>query len=129
MTDSLTHEKAVSINFNFKKGTKPMSKPEWGVKRVCFNCNTRFYDLQKHPITCPKCETVYDPDAHVKKRRGRPPATETKFVPIPPELVENLDLELGEDLEPIGDSDDVLEDTSDFGEDEDVGIEKVVDED
>ena len=106
-----------------------MSKPEWGVKRICPSCNARFYDLKRNPIICPKCETTFDPEAHVKKRRGRPPASETKFVPLPAELVETLELELVEELAPIDESDDVLEDTSDFGEDEDVGIEKVKDED
>lgn len=32
-----------------------MPKEEWGVKRVCPNCSTRFYDLQKDPLTCPSC--------------------------------------------------------------------------
>ena len=33
-----------------------MPKEEWGVKRVCPNCQTRFYDLQKDPLTCPACD-------------------------------------------------------------------------
>ena len=33
-----------------------MPKEEWGVKRVCPNCSTRFYDLQKNPMTCPSCD-------------------------------------------------------------------------
>ena len=32
-----------------------MAKPEWGVKRVCPECATRFYDLTRDPATCPKC--------------------------------------------------------------------------
>ena len=32
-----------------------MPKEEWGVKRVCPNCSTRFYDLQNDPMTCPAC--------------------------------------------------------------------------
>jgi len=106
-----------------------MSKPEWGQKRICPNCTARFYDLRRQPIVCPKCASTFDPESLVKKRRGRPPATETKAVAIPPGLEETLDLDLVEDLVPLDVSDDVLEDTSDFGEDEDVGIEKVVDED
>ena len=98
-----------------------MSKPEWGTKRICPNCNARFYDMRHQPIVCPKCTTTFDPEALVKKRRGRPPAAaEVKPLPLPPELDETLDLELAEELVPLGESDDVLEDTSDFGEDEDV---------
>lgn len=33
-----------------------MPKEEWGVKRACPSCSTRFYDLQKDPLTCPSCE-------------------------------------------------------------------------
>ncbi|MBY0500825.1 MAG: TIGR02300 family protein [Alphaproteobacteria bacterium] len=106
-----------------------MSKPEWGTKRACPNCNARFYDLRRQPITCPKCASVFDPEALVKKRRGRPPASEVKPLPLVPELDETLELELAEELTPLDDSDDILEDTSDFGEDEVVGIETVSDED
>ncbi len=55
-----------------------MSKPEWGLKRVCPSCAARFYDLNKNPILCPKCGTTYDPEALVKPRRGRLSAEEKK---------------------------------------------------
>ena len=32
-----------------------MPKEEWGVKRACPSCSTRFYDLQNDPMTCPSC--------------------------------------------------------------------------
>lgn len=97
-----------------------MSKPEWGIKRVCQNCTTRFYDMRRQPIVCPKCEHVFDPEAFIKKRRGRPPLSEAKATPIAPDLEEVLVLDLEEDLTTLDESDDVLEDTSDFGEDESV---------
>ena len=33
----------------------PMPKDEWGVKRLCPHCGSRFYDLQRDPMTCPEC--------------------------------------------------------------------------
>ena len=36
-----------------------MAKPELGTKRQCQNCGSKFYDLQKDPIICPKCGTVF----------------------------------------------------------------------
>ncbi len=34
----------------------PLSKSEKGKKRICVNCNTKFYDLNKKlPIDCPHC--------------------------------------------------------------------------
>ena len=49
-----------------------MVKAEWGIKRICPNCGTRYYDFRKEPPTCPVCGTVYDPDALLKSRRARP---------------------------------------------------------
>ncbi len=37
-----------------------MAKPELGTKRLCTNCSTKFYDLNKEPIVCPKCHTVME---------------------------------------------------------------------
>ena len=126
-----THDKAVvKIEFFLRKEIKFMSKPEWGTKRICPSCSARFYDMRHQPIVCPKCATTFDPEALVKKRRGRPPASEAKPLPLPPELDEALDLELAEELAPLDEADDVLEDTSDFGEDENVvGIEPTTHED
>jgi uncharacterized protein (TIGR02300 family) len=36
-----------------------VAKPELGAKRQCQSCATKFYDLNKDPIVCPKCGTVY----------------------------------------------------------------------
>lgn len=32
-----------------------MPKEEWGTKRLCPHCATRFYDLKNDPLTCPAC--------------------------------------------------------------------------
>ena len=36
-----------------------MAKPELGTKRLCPSCGTKYYDLGRDPITCPKCGTVF----------------------------------------------------------------------
>lgn len=36
-----------------------MVKPELGAKRQCQNCGTKFFDLNRDPIVCPKCATVF----------------------------------------------------------------------
>ncbi len=38
----------------------PMPNEEWGVKRLCPKCATRFYDLKNDPMTCPSCEYEFD---------------------------------------------------------------------
>ena len=30
-----------------------------GIKRICTNCGTRYYDMGKTPITCPSCDTEF----------------------------------------------------------------------
>jgi uncharacterized protein (TIGR02300 family) len=38
------------------------TKAERGIKRTCQNsdCGSRFYDLNRDPVTCPVCGTVYE---------------------------------------------------------------------
>lgn len=36
-----------------------MAKPELGNKHQCQHCGARFFDLNRTPITCPKCGTVF----------------------------------------------------------------------
>ena len=48
-----------------------MVKATWGTKRICNKCNTVFYDLNKTPVICPKCETIFDVEAAVKLKRNR----------------------------------------------------------
>lgn len=45
-----------------------MNKADWGIKRVCLECSTRFYDFSKTPIICPNCNSVFDPDYLLKKK-------------------------------------------------------------
>ena len=59
-----------------------MAKPEWGTKRTCLNCGVRFYDLGKKPITCPSCETSFEPEAFVKTRRSRQSAPSEPKKPV-----------------------------------------------
>ena len=104
-----------------------MAKPEWGSKRQCHNCGARFYDLNRAEVVCPKCGTVYDPDAVLKSRRSRPtPAPEEKAVPVPAELPAEPEAEEAEPAEAATEAEgeekeeeELIEDTSELGEDED----------
>ena len=55
-----------------------MSKPEWGIKRVCPSCSIKYYDFNKSPIICPKCKFEFDPDLLLKSRKGRGIATKSE---------------------------------------------------
>src|ERR1700704_816441 len=54
-------------------GSTSLIKPDLGLKRVCPSCAARFYDLQKRPIECPKCQFSFEPEAMYKQRRPRQP--------------------------------------------------------
>jgi uncharacterized protein (TIGR02300 family) len=36
-----------------------VAKVELGTKRQCQNCGAKFFDLNKDPIVCPKCGTIF----------------------------------------------------------------------
>ena len=60
-----------------------MAKPELGTKRLCANCAAKFYDLNKDPIVCPKCETVFHPVVTATRRGG---AAAAPVAPLAPEV-------------------------------------------
>lgn len=50
-----------------------MVKPEWGTKRTCPKCATRFYDLGKDdPVTCIECGTSFVPEPVLKSKQPMP---------------------------------------------------------
>ena len=100
-----------------------MAKPEWGTKRQCHSCGTRFYDLMKPEIACPKCGAVYDPEVATKTRRTRPAVEKVvEEVPVLAEELEPVAAVAGEAVEgeeAEEEEEALIEDTSDLGEDED----------
>lgn len=47
-----------------------------GLKRICTECGTRFYDMNKRPIVCPNCSAEFSGEIKVKSRRGRGAASD-----------------------------------------------------
>ena len=47
-----------------------MVKPEWGTKRTCPKCSTRFYDLGKEdPVHCINCDNEWIPEPVLKSKQ------------------------------------------------------------
>lgn len=61
-----------------------MVKPEWGTKRTCPECGTRFYDLGSSPVQCVSCETAFEPLVLLKSRRVKPEEVKKQPVAAPP---------------------------------------------
>jgi uncharacterized protein (TIGR02300 family) len=105
-----------------------MAESNWGRKHLCLECHTRFYDMRRRPIACPKCGTAHQPAALLKSD-GRPPRRnrlQPTLVPTPAvepdEAVALLDPETPE-LDTETDEDDV-----DDAEDAKEGAETIADE-
>ena len=50
-----------------------MVKAEWGTKRTCPKCATRFYDLGKDdPVTCIECSSTWTPEPILKSKQPLP---------------------------------------------------------
>ena len=131
-----------------------MAKPEWGTKRTCQSCGTRFYDLGRSPAVCPACGATFDIETLTRARRPRPPVRaasasaavdeEEEGVTEEAELAdaetEDLEEEEAGGLEEAAEAEDaaedeeddegLIEDASELGEDEDVSdvIEGDIDE-
>ena len=112
-----------------------MAKPEWGTKRICPSCGTRYYDLMRDPVVCPKCSTPFDPEAFLKARRSRPATpVEKELEPVGADEIDpDLEADEAEDVEaaeeeeeedvPLDETEEedeeIIEDASELGEDED----------
>ena len=108
-----------------------MSKPEWGIKRVCPSCSIKYYDFNNNPIICPKCEFEFDPDLLLKSRKGRSIATKNENNTVSNDTQKETET-IEEDINSLEDADDVLEidDETDIEEgDIDSNLENNVNED
>lgn len=87
-----------------------MAKQDLGKKRRCASCGMKFYDFNKSPITCPSCDTEFNPDNLLKSRRGRTTKQASKAAVAADEIAEK-------ELLP---EDEAEADTDDLGDDEDL---------
>jgi uncharacterized protein (TIGR02300 family) len=65
-----------------------VAKPDLGTKRVCSGCGAKFYDLNRTPIVCPKCETVFVPVVSARARPEPAKAAPVQAAEVVPETQE-----------------------------------------
>ena len=95
-----------------------MIKAEWGTKRQCPKCGTRFYDLgHEDPVTCIECGNAWQPEPILKSKQTLP------FDTAKPqgEQANEPALENDDDLDIDADNDEPSEDADvDIGGDDDL---------
>ena len=101
-----------------------MVDPKLGTKRVCESCGAKFYDLNKQPVTCPKCSHTFDPMAAFVKTE---PVREIE--PAVEEEDEEDELESETDEISLDDMDDGMGDDDDEADDETQALAEFDDDD
>lgn len=103
-----------------------MIQPEWGTKRACPKCATRFYDLTKDdPVTCINCGYAWAPEPILKSKQ---PLTFEAAKPDTAKADADLSGE-DEDLDVADEGEPSADDEVDLGGDEDLGVETGGEED
>ena len=98
-----------------------MAKPELGSKHQCQNCGAKFFDLNKDPIVCPKCGTVFQGAAARARPTAKPDEEETEVAtPAGVDMVSLDEVEASEEkaAEPAVDDIEVEEDADDDAADD-----------
>ncbi|MBT2185538.1 TIGR02300 family protein [Sphingobium nicotianae] len=104
-----------------------MVKPEWGTKRTCPKCATRFYDLGKdEPVTCIECGNVWTPEPVLKSKQPLP-FEEVKVAAVA-EVVADADDDLDIDVD-VDDAEGSPDNDVDLGGDDDLGVDAADDGD
>ena len=102
-----------------RSAAEKLAKPELGTKRQCQNCGAKFFDLNKDPVVCPKCGTVFQGAARVQAA-AKPEEEEAELAtPAGVDMVSLDEVEAGEEkvAEPAVDDIDVDDDADDDGAD------------
>jgi uncharacterized protein (TIGR02300 family) len=102
-----------------------MAKPEWGTKRACPKCGTRFYDLGKEdPVACIECGETWSPEPVLKSKQPIPFEEVAKKVDVEADadLGGDDDLSDLEDIEDIDEDGDSPDNDVDLGGDDDLGV-------
>jgi uncharacterized protein (TIGR02300 family) len=89
-----------------------MASASLGTKRHCQSCGKNFYDLEKSPIVCPLCATVFDPEVLLKSSRAKV-ATQAPVKKMDASAAKDDD-DLDVEDDDINDDDDMLDDDSDI---------------
>lgn len=107
-----------------------MVKPEWGTKRTCPKCATRFYDLGKdEPVNCIECGNVWTPEPVLKSKQPLPfEELPQKAAAGAAEVEVGADDDLDIDID-VDEAEGSPDNDVDLGGDDDLGVDAAADGD
>ncbi|OCX65856.1 hypothetical protein BFP70_06875 [Thioclava sp. SK-1] len=101
-----------------------MPKEEWGVKRLCPHCASRFYDLCRDPMICPVCQNSFTLESMAGGRGQVLVADKSGTKKDDLEVEELPDDDLDDDAADVDLDDDLLDDDDD---DDNVSLDEIAD--
>lgn len=101
-----------------------MPKDEWGVKRLCPHCASRFYDLQRDPMTCPECGHSFTAESLLT---GRGRAMISEKTSVKDDDLDSDDLTDEADLDSDAGDSDIDDDLLEDDDEDDVSLDDIAD--
>ena len=98
-----------------------MPKEEWGTKRLCPTCGSRFYDLRHDPMTCPACGSEFSAESLTSARTRSTIAEKTAARDTETDDV------IEDDLDDAADTGEIDDDLLDEDDDADVSLDEIAD--
>ena len=98
-----------------------MPKEEWGTKRLCPACGSRFYDLRHDPMTCPACSSEYSAESLTSAR------TRSLIAEKAAARDAEQDDVIEDDLDDTADTGEIDDDLLDEDDDADVSLDEIAD--
>ena len=88
-----------------------MAKADWGNKRNCLSCPSKFYDFNRKPILCPSCgkELVLEKPVRIKTKKNND-GKSSKVTSPEKNIIENDDKDISSILD-----DEIIEEHMDVG--------------
>ena len=106
-----------------------MPKAEWGLKKICPSCETKFYDLNRKPAVCPNCGLeLEEENSQVPSNASKQVFNDNLDVPSESNLVGSDPSESIAEVEDIAIDDAIDDETISLEETEDDVIDEEVDD-
>ena len=53
-----------------EEGISPVPEKKMGKRRICPACGVKYYDMNREPVTCPRCEAPYRKEGGTRRQKA-----------------------------------------------------------